>query len=127
MRNCEKDMQLVPFGKYKGQPVEVMQMDTAYCDWLSKQSWFREQYSNVYNQVIINNFTEPTETPEHNRLQMRFLDEAFISRFVSKKLLPAISATDIPKKPAVNWICLGLYVLRLSLAWETISPLFCGK
>lgn len=94
MRNCEKDMQLVPFGKYKGQPVEVMQMDTAYCDWLSKQSWFREQYSNVYNQVIINNFTEPTETPEHNRLQMRFLDETFISRFVSKKLIPAISAKE---------------------------------
>ena len=94
MKNCEKDMQLVPFGKYKGQPVEVMQMDTGYCDWLSKQSWFREQYGNVYNQVIINNFTEPTETPEHNRLQMRFLDETFIDRFVSQKLRPAISANE---------------------------------
>ena len=28
MKNCEKNMQLVPFGKYKGQPVEVMKMDT---------------------------------------------------------------------------------------------------
>ena len=92
MKNCEKNMQLVPFGKYKGQPVEVMQMDTGYCDWLSKQDWFREQYGNVYNQVIINNFTEPSETPEHNRLQMRFLDENFVESFVSKKLRPAISA-----------------------------------
>ena len=92
MRNCEKDMQLVPFGKYKGQPVEVMKMDTGYCDWLSKQDWFREQYGNVYNQVIINNFTEPSETPEHNRLQMRFLDENFVKSFVSKKLRPAIHA-----------------------------------
>ena len=92
MRNCEKDMHLVPFGKYKGQPVEVMQMDTGYCDWLSKQDWFREQYGNVYNQVIINNFTEPSETPEHNRLQMRFLDENFVESFVSKKLRPAIYA-----------------------------------
>lgn len=81
MRNCEKDMQLVPFGKYKGQPVEVMQMDTGYCDWLSKQDWFREQYGNVYNQVIINNFTEPSETPEHNRLQMKFLDKSLCRRF----------------------------------------------
>jgi uncharacterized protein (DUF3820 family) len=94
MKNMDQATALVPFGKYKGQPVEVMQMDTAYCDWLSKQSWFREQYGNVYNQVIINNFTEPTETPEHNRLQMRFLDEAFIDRFISRKLRPAISAKE---------------------------------
>jgi hypothetical protein len=92
MRNFDKDTQLVPFGKYKGQPIEVMQMDTAYCNWLSKQNWFREQYGNVYNQVIINNFTEPTETPEHNRLQMRFLDEKFVESFMSKKLRPAICA-----------------------------------
>ena len=77
MRNCGKDMQLVPFGKYKGQPVEVMQMDTRYCEWLATQDWFREQYGNVYNQVIINNFTEASETPEHNKLQMLFLDKDF--------------------------------------------------
>lgn len=77
MRNCEKNMQLVPFGKYKGQPVEVMQMDTGYCEWLSKQDWFRERYANVYQQVIINNFTEASETPEHNKLQMLFLDKDF--------------------------------------------------
>ena len=94
MKNMDQTTGLVPFGKYKGQPVEVMQMNTEYCDWLSKQSWFREQYGNVYNQVIINNFTEPTETPEHNRLQMRFLDETFIDRFISQKLRPTISAKE---------------------------------
>ena len=88
MKNMDQATALVPFGKYKGQPVEVMQMDTAYCDWLSKQSWFREQYGNVYNQVIINNFTEPTETPEHNRLQAKFLDDDFVFRFVASKILP---------------------------------------
>ncbi len=98
MKNMDQATALVPFGKYKGQPVEIMQMDTAYCDWLSKQSWFREQYGNVYNQVIINNFTEPTETPEHNRLQMRFLDEAFIERFVSRKLYPAHLDQNIKAK-----------------------------
>ena len=92
MKPFDMNMQLVPFGKYKGQPIEVMQMDTRYCEWLATQDWFREQYGNVYNQVIINNFTEPSETPEHNRLQMRFLDEAFIDRFVSQKIIPALSA-----------------------------------
>ena len=77
MKKCEKKMQLRLFGKYKGQPVKVMQMDTGYCEWLSTQDWFRERYANVYQQVIINNFTEASETPEHNKLQMLFLDKDF--------------------------------------------------
>ena len=80
MKEIDFNKQLVPFGKYKGQPVSVMQNDTQYCDWLATQDWFRERYANVYNQVIINNFTEPTETPEHNRLQMLFLDNEFVKR-----------------------------------------------
>jgi len=38
------------------------------------QAWFRERYGNVYT-LIVNNFAEPSETPEHNALQARFLDE----------------------------------------------------
>ena len=92
MKPFDMNTKLVPFGKYKGQPMEVMQMDTRYCEWLATQDWFREQYGNVYNQVIINNSTEPSETPEHNRLQVKFLDQTFVENFVSKKLSPAISA-----------------------------------
>ena len=84
MKEIDFNKQLVPFGKYKGQPVSVMQNDTQYCDWLATQDWFRERYANVYNQVIINNFTEPTETPEHNRLQMKFLDDDFLRMFCDK-------------------------------------------
>lgn len=84
MKEIDFNKQLVPFGKYKGQPVSVMQNDTQYCDWLATQDWFRERYANVYNQVIINNFTEPTETPEHNRLQMKFLDDDFLRMFCEK-------------------------------------------
>ena len=80
MKEFDFNTQLVPFGKYKGQPVSVMQNDTQYCEWLSTQDWFRDRYANVYNQVIVNNFTEPTETPEHNRLQMLFLDNEFVKR-----------------------------------------------
>jgi uncharacterized protein (DUF3820 family) len=29
---------LVPFGKYKGQPVEVLAQDREYCDWLDAQT-----------------------------------------------------------------------------------------
>lgn len=86
MKEIDYNKQLVPFGKYKGQPVAVMQNDTQYCEWLSTQDWFRERYANVYNQVIINNFTEPTETPEHNRLQMKFLDDNFCLSLMNKVL-----------------------------------------
>jgi len=66
----------VPFGKYRGKPVEALAADRAYCDWLVNQDWFRERYANVYT-LIINNFGEPSETPEHNALQARFLDDGF--------------------------------------------------
>jgi hypothetical protein len=71
---------IVPFGKYKGQPVEVLAADHAYCDWLTGQSWFRERYGAVYT-LIVNNFAEPSETPEHNALQARFLDDDFCCGF----------------------------------------------
>jgi len=29
---------IVPFGKYKGQPVDVLAADHAYCDWLTSQA-----------------------------------------------------------------------------------------
>jgi len=65
---------VVPFGKYKGQPVHVLRNDPRYVEWMLGQDWFRERYQPLY-QVIINNFGEPAETPEHNALQARFLDE----------------------------------------------------
>jgi hypothetical protein len=68
--------QLIPFGQYRGQPVEVLRNHPSYLDWLMGQDWFRERYRSFY-QIIVNNFAEPSETPEHNRLQTRFLADGF--------------------------------------------------
>jgi hypothetical protein len=65
---------VVPFGKYRGQPVEMLTADRDYCDWLIGQGWFRDRYANVYT-LIINNFAAPSQTPKHNALQARFLDQ----------------------------------------------------
>jgi hypothetical protein len=73
---------VVPFGKYKGQPVEVLAQDRPYLEWLSAQDWFRERYAGIYT-LIVNNFSEPTETPDHNALQVLFLDDAFCEKFVT--------------------------------------------
>jgi len=71
---------LVPFGKYKGQPVESLAQDKAYCEWLASQEWFRTKFTTIHT-LIINQFTEPTATPEHNALQARFLDNSWCQRF----------------------------------------------
>jgi hypothetical protein len=71
---------VIPFGKYKGQPVEVVAQDKQYVDWLTAQPWFRERFANIYT-LIVNNFHEPSETPEHNRLQALFLERDFCLRF----------------------------------------------
>ena len=71
---------IVPFGKYRGQPVEVLAQDRPYLDWLTAQDWFRTRYENIYT-LVVNNFTEATETPEHNALQVLFLDFKFCVKF----------------------------------------------
>jgi len=68
---------IIPFGKYRGQMIEnVAEADPQYVDWLSKQDWMRSKCPTLY-QVIINNFCEPSETPEHNEIQAKFLDKDF--------------------------------------------------
>jgi hypothetical protein len=42
---------VVPFGKYKGQPVEVMLADLSYCEWALDQPWFPKRFGNLYNLI----------------------------------------------------------------------------
>jgi len=65
--------EIVPFGKYKGHPIEVLAQDKEYLDWLLAQEWFRSGYQSIYA-IVINSFQTPSETPEHNILQAKFLD-----------------------------------------------------
>lgn len=74
--------EIIPFGKYKGQPVDVLMNDRPYLEWLQGQEWFTSRYQSI-NTLIINNFREPTETPEHNKLQALFLDDNFLHQFIA--------------------------------------------
>ena len=65
---------VVAFGKYKGRSVDELVADTSYTEWLQAQDWFRLRHVDLY-QVIINRGAEPQDTPEHNALQARFLDD----------------------------------------------------
>ena len=74
------DSKVVPFGKYKGQPLEILKEDPQYCEWMTSQPWFGERFPELRT-IIVNNFTEPTCTPEHNKLQARFMDSEFVDKF----------------------------------------------
>jgi hypothetical protein len=74
-------VEVVPFGKYKGQPVEVLQQDPQYVEWLQGQDWFRQRHQNIYT-IIVNNFGEPDDSPEHNALQAMFLSDDLCKKVV---------------------------------------------
>ena len=82
--------EVIPFGKYKGQPVEALAGDKQYCDWLASQPWFRERFQHLHT-VIVNNFQQPSDTPEHNALQVLFLDDDYCRAFVAA-VLPTLEA-----------------------------------
>lgn len=76
------DLQIIPFGKYKGKPIEVLKQDKEYVNWLQTQDWFNLRYQSI-NTLIVNNFGEPSETQEHNKIQTLFLDEDFCKKVVN--------------------------------------------
>src|SRR6516225_5884393 len=67
--------EVMPIGKHKGEPVvAVLETDREYCEWLAAQPWFREKYGTTYN-VLVNYGGEPQDSPEHNQMQARFLED----------------------------------------------------
>lgn len=72
--------EIIPFGKYRGQPLEVLASDKSYLDWLTAQDWFRSKFGNLYT-IVVNNFSQPQDTPEHNKLQAKFLDDEYCLKF----------------------------------------------
>lgn len=71
---------ILNFGKHRGKDIEVVQQtDRPYLDWLAGQPFVEEKHPAVYNylhQTIVNT-GEAAETPEHNALQVLFLDKQY--------------------------------------------------
>lgn len=78
------EQKVIPFGKYKDRPIEeLFDADPAYLQWLAAQDWFRTKYVTLH-QTIINYGGEPNDTPEHNALQVLFLEDDFCLQFLRK-------------------------------------------
>lgn len=88
--------EIIPFGKLKGKPVYALADDKSYTEWLLTQSWFKEKHLNIYN-IVINSFRQPDDTPEHNSMQIKFLDSnhALKLAYYLKPTLFDLSSFDI--------------------------------
>lgn len=98
--------QVVPFGKYKSQPYEVLLADAGYAMYLlgSMYGKLQSQYPALLA-FLVSRYGLPDSTPEHNRLQNRFLDESFAIRF-------AMAAS-----PALRQALTSLQHIDLSKTW----------
>lgn len=75
-------VQAVPFGKYKNQPYEVLLADAGYAMYLLGSMYAKLQSQHpALLAFLVSRYGLPDSTPEHNRLQNRFLDESFAIRF----------------------------------------------
>lgn len=103
---------IVPFGKYKGQPVELLTADRNYCEWLAGQDWFREKFAELHL-TIVNCGNEPVETPEHNRMQAQFLDFD-ICRALVKALISSASliSSELLTEEEVALECVTLDIIE---------------
>jgi len=72
-----QSLPLVPFGKYKGQPITTLMNDTKYLEWF-KQQELLQKFPIVYNICVNQTITttnQNSKTPEHNKLQNMFLNK----------------------------------------------------
>lgn len=98
--------QVVPFGKYKSQPYEVLLTDASYAMYLlsSMYAKLQRQYPMLLA-FLVGRYGLPDSTPEHNRLQNHFLDEPFAIRF---------AMTAIPK---FGQMLASLQTIKLTDTW----------
>jgi hypothetical protein len=103
---------IVPFGKYKGHPIDTLIKDKPYVEWLMTQPYFISgRYRNVYNAVMRRGVIDP-KTPVHNAMQVRFLDRVFlyklalyVSRYTRRKVEPSVSEILEPGMWATPSMC----------------------
>ena len=86
------ESELIPFGKFKGQPVSQLEHDPQYAQWILATPGLRDKFPRFYS-IVVNNFGEPADSPEHNSLQAMFLDEEFAMSVIAK-----IGGWNIPEK-----------------------------
>ena len=108
----EVQLPIVNFGKYKGKCVTELLSDSDYIEWLKQQSWL-EKHKNIYNIIINQNLSSNTnsKTPEHNKLQNKFLNEDNQKILINHFKLEKYKIAKIIFEDKFNWdFCLYIDV-----------------
>ena len=122
---------VVPFGKYRGQPVEVMLADRAYCEWAMAQPGIRERYPTFVTIVVNGGAAPDAPTPEHNRLQLLFRDPAmrvaaYRSIIDDEMIAKSEYRKHVSDEAIATAIC-GVGVEFEVLGWDLILSLRWGE
>ena len=115
-----QSLPLVPFGKYKGQPIITLINDTKYLEWCKQQEWFQNfpiVYNICVNQTITTN-NQNSKTPEHNNLQNLFLENENVEKLwsiitnkysKSRHKILKLSSYKIEFEGKFNWDCIFIF------------------
>lgn len=128
--SAANNLEIVPFGKYKGKPIEILLADGAYIEWLKLQpdivKFLMSRHRDLYDVILGVRIGEADCTPAHNALQMRFLDEGFCDAYISvfEGRLPGNNLVRFAEEPKAIFETRGFDVLltpvyhRYSIAAE---------
>jgi hypothetical protein len=73
---------VIPFGKHKGSTVaELLAKDPPYVEWVMTQGWVAERFAELHK-ALASRGAGQDDSPEHNALQARFLEEDFRQAFL---------------------------------------------
>jgi hypothetical protein len=101
----KSNTEIVPFGKYKDQPIELMLADQDYLHWVSTQpgimAMLQSKHPAVFN-IITVGAPATSDTPEHNKLQAMFLDRTFQYAFIELATGKSVHAVASEVAAAVN-------------------------
>jgi hypothetical protein len=99
----DQTLVLVPFGKYKDQPVELMLADQDYVEHMMTQPGFmaflQQRHLWLFN-IITVGAPKTDDTPEHNQMQVKFLERDFQYAFIEAVLKKSVYA--IAKEAAAD-------------------------
>jgi len=87
---------IIPFGKHKGSTVaELLANDPPYVEWVMAQGWVAERFAELHK-ALASRGAGQDDSPEHNALQARFLEDDF-----RKAFLGIVGKRDV--EYAIDW------------------------
>ena len=95
---------IIPFGKHKDKTVEeVMALDPQYLRFLEQQEWMREKFPAILAAAAALGGEKHESTPEHNALQIKFLNRDFRLRFLGLLVEGFIHETEVEFEATEGW------------------------